>query len=173
MRVRLLDVNVLVSLLDSAHVEHANSVQWFRSVAAIEGWATCPLTENGFIRVVSGLSYPNVRLMPAMAAESLLRFKAGFPGLYRFWPAEISLADSGLFDLSYLTGSRQTTDAYLAGIAFRNGGRLATLDGGVQWRAVRGASADLVEQIGGQRTGREPRTPGSGAPNADVQSAVP
>jgi hypothetical protein len=154
MRVRLLDVNVLVSLLDSAHVEHSNSVHWFRSVAVIDGWATCPLTENGFIRVVSGVSYPNVRLTPAMAAESLRRFKAGFPGVYHFWPDEISLADPAVFDLSCLTGARQTTDAYLAGTAFRNGGCLATLDGGVQWRAVLGASADLVEQIGGQRPGR-------------------
>ena len=71
MIVRLLDVNVLVSLLDSAHVHHAAALTWFRAVAAAEGWATCPLTENGLIRVVSHFSYPNLRLSPACAAESL------------------------------------------------------------------------------------------------------
>jgi toxin-antitoxin system PIN domain toxin len=146
MSVRLLDVNVLISLLDSAHVHHDVAVQWFRAAAA-EGWASCPITENGFIRVVCHLSYPNLRLTPAMAAESLARFKAGFPGVHRFWADDISLNDTALFDLGVLIGSRQTTDAYLAGLAFRKGGRLATLDAGIPWRSVRGAGAGLVEKI--------------------------
>ncbi len=147
MTARLLDVNVLVSLLDSAHIHHDAALTWFRAVAAVEGWATCPLTENGLIRVVSHLNYPNLRLSPAYAAESLAMFKAGFPKIHQFWPDSISLTDSALFDLAVLTGSRQTTDTYLAGLAFRNGGRLATLDGGIQWRAVRGADAGLIERI--------------------------
>jgi hypothetical protein len=151
--VRLLDVNVLVSLLDSAHVYHEKAVAWFRAVAAVEGWATSAITENGLIRVVSHISYPNLRLTPALAAASLGRFKAGFPGIHRFWEDEISLTETALFDLNVLTGARQTTDAYLAGLAFRKGGRLATLDGGIPWRAVRGAEAGLVEQIGNQIAG--------------------
>jgi len=147
MSARLLDVNVLVCLLDSAHVHHDLAAKWFRAVAAVKGWATSPLTENGLIRVVSHISYPNLQLTPAVAAESLARFKAGFPGIHRFWADEISLTETTLFDLTVLTGSRQTTDAYLAGLAFRNGGRLASLDGGIPWRAVRGATADLVERI--------------------------
>jgi hypothetical protein len=147
MTVRLLDVNVLVSLLDSAHVHHDVALAWFQAVAAKEGWATCPLTENGLIRVVSHLSYPNLRLSPAHAADSLALFKSGFQGIHQFWPDSISLTDSALFDLAVLTGSRQTTDAYLAGLAFRNGGRLVTFDGGIPWRAARGADAGLVERI--------------------------
>jgi len=147
MSVRLLDVNLLIGLLDSAHVHHRAAVEWFRSVAAVEGWATCPVTENGLIRVVSHVSYPNLRLTPALAAASLARFKAGFSGVCRFWADEISLTDQSLFDLGVLTGSRQTTNAYLAGLAFRKAGRLATLDGGIPWRAVRGADAGLVERI--------------------------
>src|SRR5277367_4766400 len=104
MSVRLLDVNVLVSLLDSAHIHHDAAVTWFRTVAAAEGWATCPLSENGLIRVVSHLSYPNLRLSPALAAESLKLFKAGFSGIHHFWPDEVSLTDPTLFDLSILTG---------------------------------------------------------------------
>jgi hypothetical protein len=147
MSVRLLDVNLLIALLDSAHAHHAAAVAWFNQVAAIDGWATCPLTENGLIRVVSHVSYPNLRLSPALAAESLATFKAAFPGVHRFWPDEISLSDATLFDLSVLTGSRQTTDAYLAGLALHNRGILATMDGGIPWRAVRGATAALVERI--------------------------
>ena len=147
MSVRLLDVNVLVSLLDSAHVHHGVAVEWFRRVAAVEGWATCPITENGFIRVVSQRSYPNLQLTPAMAAVSLVRFKDAWAGIHRFLPDEISLTDLELFDLSVLTGARQITDAYLAGLAFRKGGRLATLDGGIPWQAVCGADAGLVERI--------------------------
>lgn len=145
--VRLLDVNVLVSLLDSAHVHHDAAVDWFRRVAAIEGWATCPLTEYGLIRVVSHPSYPNLRLSPTQASDSLARFKANFPGIHYFWPDSISLTDSGFFDLSVLTGARQITDAYLAGLAFHNRGRLATLDGAIPWRAVRGADLGLVERL--------------------------
>ncbi len=145
--VRLLDVNLLISLLDSAHVHHAAVVEWFRSVATVEGWATSPITENGFIRIVSQVSYPNLRLTPGMASVSLASFKASFEGIHNFWPDEISLTDASLFDLSILTGSRQTTDAYLAGLAHRKGGRLATVDGGIAWRAVRGAKAELIDNI--------------------------
>jgi uncharacterized protein len=147
MSVRLLDVNVLISLLDSAHVHHEASVKWFQAGAATQGWASCPTTENGFIRVVSNVSYPNLRLTPGMAAESLSRFKAGFRDIYQFWPDEVSLTDTGLFHLAPLTGHRQTTDTYLAGLTFHKRGRLATLDGGIAWRAVRNATAELIEKI--------------------------
>jgi toxin-antitoxin system PIN domain toxin len=147
MSVRLLDVNVLVSLLDSAHIHHDVAVKWFRTTATMEGWATCPTTENGFVRIVSHVGYPNLRLTLALAAESLAVFKAGFPGIHRFWADEISLTDTAVFNLRILTGSRQTTDAYLAGLAFRNGGRIATMDAGIPWRAVRGANGGLIERI--------------------------
>jgi len=69
MSVRLLDVNVLIELLDSAHVRHEAAVRWFRSGAAREGWASAPITENGFVRIASHPSYPNMRLTPALASE--------------------------------------------------------------------------------------------------------
>ena len=75
------------------------------------------------------------------------RFKSNFAGIHRFWPDEISMTDGSLFDLSVLTGSRQITDAYLAGLAHRKGGRLVTLDANVAWRAVVGGKPELVERI--------------------------
>ena len=147
MSVRLLDVNVLIALLDTAHVHHKAAVKWFRRVAAREGWSTCALTENGFLRIVSHLRYPNVQLTPATAAGLLAQFKAGFPESYRFWEDQVSLTDTGIFALPILTSAGQVTDVYLAGLAFHRGGRLATFDRHLPWRAVKGASADLVEQI--------------------------
>jgi toxin-antitoxin system PIN domain toxin len=147
MSIRLLDVNVLISLLDAAHVHHETVAKWFLSAPAHEGWATTAITENGFIRIVSQMSYPNMRLTPALAAESLAQLKNGFLNSYRFWNGEISLADSKFFDLNALTGAHQTTDAYLAGLAFHHRGRLATFDGGVPWRVVRGAGSELIEKI--------------------------
>jgi predicted nucleic acid-binding protein len=124
MSIRRLDVNVIMSLLDSAQVHHSVAVEWFNRTAANEGWST-----------------------PGLAAQSLAAFQAAFRGSFRFWADDVSLSDSTLFDLHSLTTSGQTTDAYLAGLAFRNSGRLATLDRGIQWRAVRGANAGLVERI--------------------------
>lgn len=149
MSIRLLDVNVIISLLDSAHVHHSLAMEWFGRTAAHEGWSTGPITENGFIRIVSHIRYPNMRITPGLAAQSLATFQSSFPESFRFWADDATLADSGLFDLHALTTSAQTTDAYLAGLAFRKGGRLATLDRGVPWRAVRGANASLAERIGG------------------------
>jgi len=143
----LLDVNVLVSLLDSAHAHHEAAVRWFRAVALVEGWATTPITENGFVRVVSYVNYPNLRLTPFMAAASLAQFISAFAGSHRFWELDATICDPELFDLTKLTGARQITDAYLAGIAFRRGGRLATFDSSIQWRAIRGADAKLIEHI--------------------------
>jgi toxin-antitoxin system PIN domain toxin len=147
MSVRLLDVNVLISLMDSAHVHHQAAVGWFRGTAATSGWATCPITEMGFVRILSGFSYPNLRLTPSRAGELLRKFQAGFPRGYEFWPNSVSLTDASTLDLTAIIGSRQVTDACLAAIAFRNGGVLSTFDGGVCWRAVWGASAGLVERI--------------------------
>lgn len=159
MSASLLDVNVLIALLDSAHVHHSAVVRWFHSVATRKGWATAPITENGFIRIVSHPSYPNLRVTPEMAAQSLDRFKTAFPKAHRFWPDKVTLTDGALFDLTVLTGSQQITDVYLAGLAFRHKGRLATLERGIAWKAVRGAEAGLIENIpvplevtaGGQR----------------------
>lgn len=149
MSIRLLDVNVIISLLDSAHVHHSLAIEWFGRTAVKEGWSTCPLTENGFIRIVSHMSYPNMRITPGLAAQSLATFQSSFPGSFRFWTDDVTLAESGLFDLHGLTTSARATDAHLAGLACGKGGRRATLDRGVPWRAVRGANASLVERIAG------------------------
>lgn len=142
----LLDVNVLLALLDSAHIHHAAASRWFAAYGK-SGWASSPVTQNGFVRVISGTSYPNLRISPSEGAEALRTFASNFPGQYQFWEDEVSLTNDKLLDLAVLTGSKQITDVYLAGLAHLRGGRVATLDAALPWRAVRGATADLVALI--------------------------
>lgn len=144
--VRLLDVNVLIALMDAAHEHHQQTRRWFLREHG-NGWATCPITENGLIRVISGVSYPNLRITPAQAADSLRRLRQNFAATYAFWPDEVSLADSELFILALLTGARQITDAYLAGLAHRKAGRLATLDATIAWKSIHGATPALIDRV--------------------------
>lgn len=144
--VSLLDVNVLVALLDSAHQHHAITTRWFLR-EQIEGWATCPITENGLIRVISGSSYPNLKVTVAQAADSIRLLRQRFAQSHTFWPNDVTLVDRAIFNLDVLSGARQTTDIYLAGLAHAKAGKLATLDQNIAWRAINGASQNLIHRI--------------------------
>ncbi len=132
----LLDVNVLIALLDPDHVAHAPAIAWF-SRHARRGWASCPITQNGCVRVMSQPGYPGTpplqlvcdRLGAAIATD-----------LHEFWADDISLLNGDLFDRSRLHGPRQITDCYLLALAVQHGGALATLDRSIARDAVRGAS---------------------------------
>ena len=69
--VYLLDVNVLIALADPAHVQHEAAHGWFGSGGAAS-FATCPLTENGLLRIVGNHRYPNSPGTPAAAAGILV-----------------------------------------------------------------------------------------------------
>lgn len=142
----LLDVNVLVALFDPAHPNHEDAHRWFGRNRK-HAWATCAVTINGCIRVLSSPSYPTVDATPAEAA-SRLRVLCG-ASEHRFWRESVSLLDGGLFRLEAVTGHRQVTDMYLLGMAVRHGGRLATFDRSIPLKAVRGARAEHLEILGG------------------------
>ena len=123
----LLDVNLLIALFDRQHVNHESAHAWFAK-SAIASWASCPITENGFLRVVSSPAYPTVTATPEEAMTHLERFCA-LPG-HVFWPDEVSLLDALDGSLKRrLAGHGQITDFYLAALAAHRGGRLATCDG--------------------------------------------
>ena len=143
-RPALLDVNVLVALFDPNHVHHEIAHSWFAGNRA-RGWATCPLTEDAFLRIVSNPSSGRTLDRPAMAATYLRAFRAS--GGHQFWPAALSLLDETTFDLSYVS-HRQLTDVYLLGLAHKNGGTLATFDPTVPVKAVVDAAEDELEVIG-------------------------
>lgn len=139
----LLDVNVLIALLDRSHIHHAPAMSWLGAHLE-EGWASCPLTQNGCIRIMSYASYPNARA-PVQLAERLR--EATSTPLHRFWPDDVTLLDEALFDWHDLLHSRQLTDAYLLALAVRKGGALVTFDGGLTVGGVRGAHRQHLIRI--------------------------
>ncbi len=143
-RVALLDVNVLVALFDPDHVHHELAHDWFAD-ARSAGWATCPVTENGFVRVLSNPAYGLTDRRPVVLMGALRKFCAS--GHHEFWPAAASLADERLFAPQFLAGHRQVTDIYLLGLATSRQGCLATFDRTIPVAAVLGASAESLAVI--------------------------
>jgi hypothetical protein len=143
-RIALLDVNLLVALFDSGHIHHELAHDWFADHRA-NGWATCPVTENGFIRV---LSAPRQGAAPPRAAELVERLRQFCTsGHHTFWPASLSMTDEKVFRPSLMRGHRQVTDVYLLGLAIKMGGCLATLDRGIPVNAVIGATRDSLQVV--------------------------
>ena len=123
----LLDVNVLIALLDADHSLHARATKWFAS-AARSGWATCPITQNGCVRIMSHPGYPNtvsVRAVMARLAE------ASANTFHEFWPDNVSLLDAKVADSARIHGPRQLTDIYLLALAVRHSGQFVTFDGAI------------------------------------------
>ncbi|MCW8873686.1 MAG: VapC toxin family PIN domain ribonuclease [Xanthomonadales bacterium] len=131
----LLDVNVLIALLDAAHVNHRIARAWLEAHIG-HGWASCPLTQNGCIRILSQPAYPGAEPPGAVAARLA---GATATSWHEFWADDFSLLDPGIVDWRSVFGSRQLTDAYLLALAVRRSGRLVTLDHAVPLAAVPGA----------------------------------
>ena len=143
-KVALLDVNVMVALFEPDHVHHELAHGWFADNRAA-GWATCPVTETGLVRV---LSNPRVReggFAVSDVVDRLRRFRSD--ASHHWWDTGISLTDARLFQLGAIRGHRQVTDLHLAGLAHAKGGKLVTFDRSVVWSAVVGARPSLVEVI--------------------------
>ena len=140
MRVFLLDVNVLIALIDPAHVQHDAVHDWF-AVHGKRAWATCPLTENGVLRIVGHPRYPNSPGTPAEVAQLMKGLRA-LPG-YVFWPDNISLLDTEMIDTERLLSSGQVTDSYLLALACAHKGQLATFDRRLVTDAVCGGAQGL------------------------------
>ncbi|MGH3822875.1 MAG: type II toxin-antitoxin system VapC family toxin [Pseudonocardiaceae bacterium] len=134
----LLDINVLLALLDADHVDHGRARDWLNGEIG-SGWASCPITQNGFLRIVSQPRYPSP-VAPAVAADLLAR-ACGTPH-HEFWPCDVSLLDERLVDRTRIHGPRQVTDAYLLSLAVRRGGRFVTFDRSIVLSAVVDATQD-------------------------------
>lgn len=134
----LLDVNVLIPLTDSLHEHHRRATEWFEA-DAYRPWATCPLTENGFVRIVGHKNYPNFA-GGADAAREVLEELCRLPG-HQFWADNLSLRDRSW--CHRMPDSRQLTDHYLLGLAVSRKGRFVTLDQGVDASLVPGGERSL------------------------------
>lgn len=141
--VSLLDVNVLVALFDPDHIHHEIAHDWFTD-HRLSGWATCSITENGLVRVLSHPSY-GVGLRAVDVVDRLRRFTGS--GHHAFWEDHQSIANAAAFRTDLIANPRQVTDVHLLGLALQHGGCLATLDRSIPWRAVVGATADHLQVI--------------------------
>ena len=128
----LLDVNVLVALLDAGHLHHRTATDWLTAHAGA-GWASCPVTQNGCIRILSLPAYPNAQ-PPADVARRLGAATLGEH--HEFWPDALSLLAPKRLNWEHVLGSRQVTDAYLLALAVHRDGRLVTFDRGIALAAV-------------------------------------
>jgi len=136
----LLDVNVLIALVDPAHVQHDPAHEWFARVGDTS-WASCPLTENGLLRIVGHPRYPNTPGSPASVARILAGLRA-MTG-HVFWPDDISMMDAKLVDTSRLLSHSQVTDSYLLALAGQHRGKLASFDRRLVVNAVHDGAESL------------------------------
>lgn len=133
----LLDVNVLLALFDTEHIFHERARAWLDEAIGA-GWASCPITQAGFIRIVSSPRYPaGVTTTEAMR---LLEAATADPH-HKFWPDDLPLVDRTI-DAARVLGPNQVTDVYLLALAVHHGGRLVTFDQRIATEAVAGATTD-------------------------------
>jgi toxin-antitoxin system PIN domain toxin len=128
----LLDVSVLIALFESDHAFHQRARAWLSEHMA-EGWASCPITQAGFVRIISAPRYPG-SVPPAQALE-ILAHATAHPG-HEFWPCDLSLTNTFNFNPDRVLTSSQVTDTYLLALAVARGGRLVTFDQRITLAAV-------------------------------------
>jgi toxin-antitoxin system PIN domain toxin len=122
-------------LLDSDHTSHGVAMEWFAEHAR-EGWASCPITQNGCLRIMSNTNYPNG--LPVQAVIERLA-DACEEKVHEFWSDGVSLLDPEVIDRTRIHGPRQLTDIYLLALAVEHEARFVTFDGKIPLAAVRKA----------------------------------
>ncbi|MDX9734368.1 MAG: PIN domain-containing protein [Thermoanaerobaculia bacterium] len=143
-RVALLDVNVLVALFDPDHVHHEAAHAWFAPNRGV-GWATCPLTENGVVRVLSNPAYGAEPERPGALLARLRSFCVS--GGHVFWPDDVSLRSARTLRAGAALSHATLTDLYLLALAVAHDGRLATFDRRIPVAAVAGAEKVHLDVI--------------------------
>ena len=134
----LLDINVLIALLDQGHLLHRPATRGLEQQLE-HGWATCPITENGVVRIMAQPAYPNAQPAALVAArlEEACRHSS-----HAFWADPISLLQEGLIRWERLLGPRQITDAYLLALAASQDGCFASFDQRISLDIVPSASSE-------------------------------
>ena len=142
--VALLDVNVLVALISSGHIHHDVAHDWFADNTP-DGWASCPMTEAGLLRILGNPARMGQHVMLPRLVDLLKTFCEN--SSHQFWPDALTLRDQRMFNVDALRGHQQLTDVYLLGLAVKHGGRFVTLDQAVPLAAVKGATRASLEVI--------------------------
>lgn len=136
----LLDINVLIALLDSDHVFHGKAHAWWAANVR-HGWASCPISENGVVRI---MSHPGYSLKARQTPADLISHLSGFAKQtnHEFWPDDVSLRSAAIFAKDRILGARHLTDIYLLALATHRDGRLATFDQAVPTSALPAVKAN-------------------------------
>lgn len=127
MSVGLLDVNMLIALAWPSHVHHESARCWF-DANHDQGWATCPLTQNAFVRISSNARIIAEAVTPREAIRLLSEMISHRDHV--FWPDDLQILDD-VVPTDLIVGHRQITDAYLLGLAAHHNALLVTMDGGI------------------------------------------
>jgi toxin-antitoxin system PIN domain toxin len=125
----LLDINILTALLWPAHEHHDVAHRWFGRRGKAP-WATCALTQLGFVRLVSNPAFSRDALAP-MDGLALLEENLAHP-THEFWTERLQVPPAVTGMNVQLQGHRQLTDAYLLAVAHRRRASLATFDRGLR-----------------------------------------
>jgi toxin-antitoxin system PIN domain toxin len=144
----LLDVNILIALIDPAHEFHTSAHRWFQHNRKY-GWATCPITENGCLRILSKPGYP----FPGLTVSTVRDILAGLVAAegHLFWPDAVSILEAKRFDLS-AAAPKNLTDLYLLRLAISFRGRLITFDRTIRWQTVNGCKPDDLHVLQNELT---------------------
>lgn len=120
------------------HIHHEAAHHWFAAKGRL-GWATCPITENGFLRIASHPNYPNRPGDVPVMMVILRQFCT--VGHHQFWIEDVSIRN--LLQPGILIPHSQITDVFLLGLAVHKGGTLATFDRQISTTAVQGGGEAL------------------------------
>jgi uncharacterized protein len=141
----LLDINFIIALFDETHVFHAKAHTWWME-HCVHGWASCPLTENGVVRIMARpISMVRKPATPADILAMLRRFIQ--ENDHEFWPDNISLRQETVFNFDRIHGTRQLTDIYLLALAQRHKGRLVTFDSKIPLNAISAATPEHLHIV--------------------------
>jgi toxin-antitoxin system PIN domain toxin len=135
----ILDINVVIALLDQDHALHERAHAWWAAHAKA-GWASCPITENGIVRIMSHPAYSSNTQFTASELVARLRTFVEQTN-HEFWPDDVSIRDATAIVADRIHGGRQLTDLYLLALAVQHRGRLATFDQSIPTSAVLAATA--------------------------------
>ncbi|MFU8928307.1 TA system VapC family ribonuclease toxin [Acinetobacter puyangensis] len=137
----LLDVNVLIAIFDTDHIYHSHAIAWCEQNLH-HGWASCPITQNGCIRIMSQPSYPNGAFPILDVKNRLLTATSHFS--HQFWSDNLSLSDDSIFNWNHIQGHRQLTDAYLLALAVSHSGCFVSFDKRMDFHIVNGAKLEQL-----------------------------
>jgi toxin-antitoxin system PIN domain toxin len=138
----LFDVNFLIALLDRRHTHYEIAHRWMGAASKPVPWATCPLTENAFVRITAKPSYPH-GFASAAAALECLRTNCAQPS-HTFWPDNISLLQAEIWTQPDRITATHLTDLYLLALAVKNGGKLVSFDRSIPAHLIRGGKESLL-----------------------------